>query len=194
MLVYLHGFRSSPDSFKARLLATRLAALHRSDEWCCPRLDVSPRVAIAGLDALLSRFEPNSLCLIGSSLGGYYATWLAERYGCRAVLLNPAITPHLDLQHHLGEQTLWGSEERVMIHPHFLEELQDLWVPAITHPKRYLLIAAKGDEVIDWRDMVAKYANAHQHVIEGGDHGLSQFGDLLDEVLAFADSPAASAE
>ena len=186
-MIYLHGFRSSPQSFKARLLASHLAKLERSDEWCCPALDVSPSRAIVQLTSILEGADPTRVCLVGSSLGGYYATWLAEKTGCKAVLLNPAITPQKDLQKHLGEQTIWGTTERIVVHPHYLQELEAIWVPAITRAERYFLIAATLDEVIDWRDMVAKYPGAKTHVIQGGDHGLSQFGDVVDEVLEFAD-------
>jgi uncharacterized protein len=186
MLLYLHGFRSSPQSFKARLLASRLADMERSDEWCCPTLDPSPASAIAQLTSILKDADIEQLCLVGSSLGGYYATWLAEKTGCKAVLLNPAITPQKDLQAHLGEQTIWGTSDRIMVHPHYLQELEAIWVRAITRPERYFLIAATHDEVIDWHDMVAKYPGAKTHVIEGGDHGLSNFADVVDEVLEFA--------
>jgi predicted esterase YcpF (UPF0227 family) len=186
MLLYLHGFRSSPQSFKARLLASRLAKLHRPNEWCCPALDPSPKRAIAQLTSIVKDADVARLCLVGSSLGGYYATCLAEKTGCKAVLLNPAITPQKDLQNHLGEQTIWGTSERIVVHPHYLQELEAIWVPAITRAERYFLIAATHDEVIDWRDMVAKYPGAKTRVIQGGDHGLSQFGDVVDEVLEFA--------
>jgi uncharacterized protein len=186
MLLYLHGFRSSPASFKARILEERLRSLGRVSEWCCPALDVSPARAISALTSLLHDVDVSTLCLVGSSLGGYYATWLAEKTGCKAVLLNPAITPQRDLRSHLGEQTIWGSTERITILPSYLDELNALSTPVITRADRYFLIAATGDEVIDWRDMVAKYPGAKTHVIDGGDHGLSEFADLVDEVVDFA--------
>lgn len=185
MILYLHGFRSSPQSMKARLLAERMRALGREDEWVCPQLPASPKAAIALALALAAKAPPGTLSLIGSSLGGYYATWLAERLGCAAVLLNPAIVPLQDLDRHVGVTTQYHSSEPFEFRREYIDELAALAVPAITGPQRYFLIAATGDEVLDYRDMVCHYAGARQHVIAGSDHGISEFADYLAPVLAF---------
>ena len=112
MILYLHGFRSSPQSFKARLLAQRMQALGRGDAYRCPQLPASPREAIALVSGLAAGIASDELTLVGSSLGGYYATWLAERFGCRAVLLNPAVKPPRDLEKYVGVTTAWHSDER----------------------------------------------------------------------------------
>ena len=184
MLIYLHGFRSSPSSFKARMLAERVRGLGRAADFVCPQLPASPRQAIA---LVRQEFAPGPEdTLVGSSLGGYYATWLAETLGCRAVLLNPAIDPARDLRGFVGPQTMYHSDEPFVFLPEYLRELSDLSVAAITFPQRYFLIAAKGDELLDWRQMVARYPGARHKVLEGSDHGLSDFGEFMDEVLAFA--------
>ena len=123
--------------------------------------------------------------LIGSSLGGYYATALAEATGCRAVLLNPAVRPAQGLAQHVGPQTAWHSEDQFEFLPEYIDELVSLEVARITQPERYFLIAATGDEVLDWREMVGHYPGARQRVIDGSDHGLSDFDQYIDEVLAF---------
>ena len=185
MILYLHGFRSSPHSFKARLLSERLHALGRGDDYLCPQLPPSPAAAIALAQALIASQPPERLTLIGSSLGGYYATWLAERLGCRAVLLNPAIVPRLDLAPYVGVTTQYHSDEPFEFKREYIDELRALAVDKITLPERYFLIAATGDEVLDYRDMVAHYAGARQHVIAGSDHAISEFPDYLDAVLEF---------
>jgi predicted esterase YcpF (UPF0227 family) len=187
MIVYLHGFRSSPQSFKARLLAERLRADGRGDEYLCPQLPPSPAAAIALAQALVAGQPPEELTLIGSSLGGYYATWLAERTGCRAVLLNPAVAPSQDLANQVGTTTAWHNGEPFEFRPEYIDELQALAVPRISRPERYFLVAATGDEVLDWRDMTAHYALARQLIVEGSDHGLSDFVRQIDAVLAFCD-------
>jgi predicted esterase YcpF (UPF0227 family) len=185
MLIYLHGFRSSPSSFKARLLAQRLAVMGRSQDFACPQLPVSPRAAI-DLVERSHRLGPNDT-LIGSSLGGCYATHLAERHGCRAVLLNPSTRPAASLAQYLGGQTMYHDPSQTFeLLPQHLDELAAIQVDAITLAQRYLLLAATGDELLDWREMVAFYPGARQIVIEGSDHGLSDFATWLDEVLAFA--------
>ena len=190
MIVYLHGFRSSPQSFKARLLAARMAELGRSGEWLCPTLPVSPREAIAVAEQEIgAQLKPGErVTLIGSSLGGYFATHLAEKHGWRAALLNPAVVPERDLSKYLGEQPLWHGGGSIVVEPRHLEELRALAVTTVTRPARYYLIAATGDEVLDYREMLAHYPGVPTHLIEGSDHGISEFADYVDEVIRFCDA------
>jgi predicted esterase YcpF (UPF0227 family) len=185
MILYLHGFRSSPQSMKARLMGERMAALGLGGQYVCPQLPASPRLAMELALSLVDGVPAGELAIVGSSLGGYYATWLAERLGCRAVLLNPAIVPRQDLQKHVGVTTQFHSDEPFEFKPDYIDELRALDVAQISQPERYFLIAATGDEVLDYRDMVAHYRGARQLVIQGSDHGISEFADYINEVLAF---------
>jgi predicted esterase YcpF (UPF0227 family) len=194
VILYLHGFRSSPQSFKARVMRARLAELGRLDEWQCPALPVSPREAIALAESVGMRAADGNVTLVGSSLGGYYATWLAEKHGWRAALLNPAVVPQDDLSHYLGEQPLWHGEGSVVVLESHLDELRDLSVPAITRPERYYLIAATGDEVLDYRTMLDHYPGVRTTLIQGGDHAISDFESRVDDVIAFCGhEPSATA-
>lgn len=185
MILYLHGFRSSPQSFKTRLLAERMTSLGKKNEYHCPQLPASPRAAIALASSITAGFPAERIALIGSSLGGFYATWMAEQLGCRAVLLNPAVSPARDLGQYVGLNTVYHSSEAFEFRADHIEELHELTVPHITKPERYFLLAATGDEVLDWREMVARYPGVRKHVIDGGDHGLSDFDRYADEVLKF---------
>ena len=191
MILYLHGFRSSPQSMKARLMGERMAALGRAAEYVCPQLPASPRLAMELALSLVDGVPARELAVVGSSLGGYYATWLAERLGCRAVLLNPAIVPRQDLQKHVGVTTQFHSDQPFEFKREYIEELRALAVPQISKPERYFLLACTGDEVLDYRDMVAHYRGARQHVIQGSDHGISEFSDYINAVLAFCGVAAA---
>ena len=182
MILYIHGFGSSPASAKAQLLKTRLEALGRGAEFVAPALPPSPAQAAALLDALALR--QRGAALVGSSLGGYYATWLAEKHGMKAVLLNPVVRPYELLAPLVGRQKRFHTGEEFEFTVQHVAELQALEVERIT-PARYLLIVAKGDEVLDYRRAVERYRGCRQIVIAGGDHGLSQFADYLDAVLAF---------
>jgi predicted esterase YcpF (UPF0227 family) len=185
MILYLHGFRSSPQSFKARVVGRKMAELGRSAELICPQLPASPKQAMALALSLVGDTPADRLAIIGSSLGGYYATWLAEKLGCRAALLNPAIEPLADLDQHVGVTTAWHSDQPFEFKREYIDELAQLKVDRITRPERYFLIAATGDEVLDYRDMVAHYAGTRQLVIDGSDHGIAEFADYVDDVLAF---------
>jgi predicted esterase YcpF (UPF0227 family) len=182
MLIYIHGFNSSPASSKAQLVKSRMEGMGRGAQFAVPALPHSPAQAAALLDALATR-HPGA-ALIGSSLGGYYATWLAEKHDLRAVLLNPAVRPYELLSAHVGVQQNLYTGERYEFTVRHVEELRALEVADIT-PARYLLLAATDDEVLDYRSAVARYRGCRQIVIEGGDHGLSAFADYVDTVLAF---------
>jgi uncharacterized protein len=191
VIVYLHGFRSSPQSFKARLLAARLAELGRVDEWLCPTLPVSPvdGIAIAEREISERLKSGERVTLIGSSLGGYFATYLAEKHGWRAALLNPAVVPDRDLSKYLGEQPLWHGGGSIVVEQRHLDALRALVVAPETQPERYYLIAATGDEVLDYREMLAHYPGVRTKLIEGSDHGISEFADYVDDVIAWCDAP-----
>ncbi|MBJ7310574.1 YqiA/YcfP family alpha/beta fold hydrolase [Rugamonas sp. CCM 8940] len=185
MILYLHGFRSSPSSMKARLVGARMAELGLAADFVCPQLPASPAAAMALALRLVDGVPAERLSVVGSSLGGYYATWLAERLGCRAVLLNPAVTPLRNLDQHVGVGTQFHSDEPFEFKHEYLAELDALAVERISRPGRYFLLAATGDEVLDYRDMLAHYAGARQQLIEGSDHGIAEFADYLPPVLAF---------
>lgn len=198
MILYLHGFRSSPRSFKAQLMAARMHALGLGHDWACPQLPPSPLAAVVDAQRLLTGVAPDDLTIVGSSLGGYYATYLAEKLGCRAVLLNPAVHPYQDLDKWLGEQPMWHGGGTIVVEPRHLDELRMIEVPQITRPERYYLVAATGDQTLDYRDMLTKYPGAKVTQIEGSDHGISDFANYMDDVLRFAGvdlpaQPAASA-
>jgi uncharacterized protein len=186
MLIYLHGFNSSPASFKANLLHEKLQNLGRGDLFHCPTLSHAPREAMRGLEESISGYDPRQLTLVGSSLGGFYATGLAERHGCKAVLVNPAITPHTSLRAYLGSQRNLYTGAAYELTEQHLRELADLFIARIARPENYLLLVTTGDEVLDYHDAVAKYAGAQQVVVEGGDHAFRDFGVYLDKILAFS--------
>jgi predicted esterase YcpF (UPF0227 family) len=185
-LLYLHGFRSSPQSAKARQVAAWMQAQRPDVQWLCPQLPPSPREALALLMMLTADWPRPGMAVIGSSLGGFYATVLAERLGCRAVLLNPAVDPARDLARHLGEQSNFHRpEEKFFFRQAFIAELQAMMPATITQPQRYFAVIAQGDEVLDWREMHARYAGAHIRLLEGNDHALSNFDADLPHLLHF---------
>jgi predicted esterase YcpF (UPF0227 family) len=185
-LLYLHGFRSSPLSAKAVKMAAAVQALHPAVHWWCPQLPPSPRQAMAMLIAGIAGWPQGSMAVVGSSLGGFYATWIAARTGCPAVLLNPAVHPARDLASHIGEQSAWHSpQETFFFQPEFVQELRDLDAGTLSRPERFYTLIAKGDELLDWREMSARYAGSQGQLLEGGDHALSDFDTHLAGVLRF---------
>ena len=185
-LLYLHGFRSSPQSTKAQMMAARVQADHKKVRWWCPQLPPSPREAMALIQRGTADWPADQMAVVGSSLGGFYATALAQQRGCRAVVLNPAVDPASDLAAHIGEQTAWHDPaEHFFFRPEYIDELRALQTGPLTHPERTFAVIAKGDELLDWREMTARYASARIRLLEGSDHALSDFDAHIDAVQEF---------
>lgn len=160
--------------------------------WWCPQLPPSPKAAAALIAQGTAQWPAQRMAIVGSSLGGFYATWLAAQKGCKAVLLNPAIDPARDLAKFIGEQTAWHDPaERFFFAPDYVDELRTLEVGALPYPERVWALIAKGDEVLDWREMTARYLGSPQLLLEGGDHAISDFSQHLPALLEFLDLQAA---
>ncbi len=185
-LLYLHGFRSSPRSAKAVQVAARVQARHPGLTWWCPQLPPSPAQAMAGILDGIADWPRATMGVVGSSLGGFYATCVAQATGCRAVVLNPAVHPARDLAKYIGEQTAWHDPaERFFFEPRFVDELRALETGPLADPARHFAVIAQGDEVLDWREMAARYRGARIKLLAGGDHALSDFPSHIEEVFSF---------
>ena len=192
MLIYIHGFNSSPASFKASLLKKYVEAAHIGHCLHIPFVSPDPVKAIATLGELIEKHvrpgpdgDEYPVCLIGSSLGGYYATWLAEQYDCRAVLVNPAVNPYELFEDYLGTNTNLYTGEKYELTMEHIEQLREIDVEHITRPDRYLLLLQTGDEVLDYKLAMEKYAAVPSIVEEGGAHEFMGFDRHLETVLAF---------
>jgi uncharacterized protein len=187
-LLYLHGFRSSPLSVKAQKLEARVHQRHPAVTWWCPQLPASPAAAMAMLMKGIEAWPRDQMAVIGSSLGGFYATCVAQACGCKAVVINPATDPARDLAGHIGEHSAWHKpEEKFYFEPRFVDELRALETGPLRHPEKFFAVIAKGDEVLDWREMVTRYPGARIKLLEGSDHGLSDFDSHIDDVFGFLD-------
>jgi predicted esterase YcpF (UPF0227 family) len=182
-IFYLHGFCSSPASWKARLLGEAMAERGLAAHFACPALSPVPAEAVAQAAALIEAAE-GALTLVGSSLGGHYANHLAERYGLAAVLVNPAVVDGLDLGLFLGEHANFHSGERFVFTADHAAQLR-AQVAAPT-PGRYWLLLEEGDEVLDWRQARAFYAGCRQTVLPGGDHSFTKFPEFIPQLIEFA--------
>ena len=184
-IVYAHGFRSAAKSRKATQLGEYLRARHPEIRYLAPDLNFRPTQAISQLQWACLGIGPENLTIVGSSLGGFYAVVLAEKLGCRAVLLNPSIRPFETLAKHLGEQENLFTGEKFIFDERHIAELEALSVPSITRPERYLLMVEMGDELLDHRATIEYCAGARRIVVEGGDHELKSFPAQMSQVVSF---------
>ncbi len=189
MLVYLHGFNSSPASHKAQVMKRFLEGRGQGHLYACPALPNTPREAIRAIEAMVEENSagriPPAVTFVGSSLGGFYATYLAQKLGCRAVLINPAINPHIGLEAYLGTQKNLHTGEPYELTRAHLEGWRALVVERID-PEKYLLLLETGDEVLDWREAARKYEGARTVIRDGGDHSLTSYPEHIERILAFA--------
>lgn len=185
MIIYLHGFNSTPGSHKAQTLHAYMKARGIGHLYDCPTLPHFPVDAISVIEAALAKHSAKPVTLLGSSLGGFYATYLAEKHKCRAVLIQPAVSPHVGLKALLGPQQNLYSGERYELTPAHLEGWRELVVEHVD-PERYLLLLETGDEVLDWRDAAHKYAGTRTVIRDGGDHTLRSFSEHIPRILEFA--------
>lgn len=188
LLVYLHGFRSSPNSTKAVMTGEAVRALSTTQncyEWYCPQLLASPKESIDIVTNHIDQSQVDRLVIIGSSLGGFYTNYLAEKYQCKGIVLNPAVYAARELEPHVGMMTAYDSEEPFDFKAEYIDQLRALQVNKISNPERYFLIAAKGDELLNWKEMAAFYPGAKQLILEGSDHGIADYASHLPAVIEF---------
>ena len=188
LILYLHGFTSGPQSRKVQSLAARMTARGCADRLICPQLTASPAAAVTLAEGLLQKVDAGNtaVTLIGSSLGGFYATCLAEKFGLNAVLVNPAVVAAIELERYLGPQSWLYTGESFEFTRQHIDELRALEVTQLSDPARYWLLAEEGDETLDYRQAVTRYAGAKQTVLPGGDHSFTRWDDFLDDILRFA--------
>ena len=187
LFIYVHGFNSSPSSIKAQLLGQYLSDAQIDVDYEVPELSHWPAQAIKQLETIIEAVPDRPITLIGSSLGGYYSIWLAEKYShVRVVLVNPAVRPYALLEDWLGDnENLYTHEHYVLTRDH-LQQLLEIDCALVHDPSRYLLLTQTADETLDYREAVDKFADSPQFVQPGGSHGFDRFQDLIPAILAFS--------
>lgn len=187
MLLYIHGFNSSPDSDKARITKAYMQQKFSQLRVVAPQLPVAPKPAMALLQAITEQAlaEGEKLCFIGSSLGGYFASWLVQQYGGKAVLINPAVKPYELFAEYLGPQFNPYTGEHYQLLPEHQQQLQQYDTPVILNPERFLVMLQSADEVLDYRQALAKYHCCEMLLEAGGNHSFVGYGDKLDAVSRF---------
>lgn len=185
-VLYLHGFNSSPQSMKAQLTKNYFSENFPDINFYSPQLASSPDGVIEQLSGLIAQknSEENVWYFIGSSLGGYFSTYLAEKYQGKAVLINPAIKPFDLLADYIGDQTNPYTKEVYRIEKHFIDSLKSLEQKIISK-NNYLVMVQTGDEVLDYQQAVEKYCDCQLVVQKGGDHSFVDYSRMLPKIAMF---------
>jgi len=188
LYIYVHGFNSSPQSMKARVFSAYMQQQGLAEDVLVPELSHWPAQAMLQLREIVEANQQRQIILLGSSLGGFYSTWLTEHYAhVRAVLINPSVRPFELLPQYLGKNVnLYSGEEYELTNEH-LEQLLGLNCAVIERPEAFLLLTQTADETLDYQEAVEKFAASPQFVQPGGSHGFEQFENLIPAILAFAE-------
>ena len=181
-ILYLHGFCSSPASWKARLLSEEMQRRGLSAQLFCPQLSPVPAIAMAEMEAWLAT-QVQPVTVIGSSLGGHYASYLAARHRLRAVLINPAVVSALEADRFIGEHENFHSGERFTFTAVHAQQLAEQI--ALPDPRRTWLLLETGDTTLDYHAAQAYWFGCRQSVFEGGDHSFTRFPQMLPQLIEF---------
>lgn len=186
-LVYIHGFLSSSLSHKAQLTKKWFAQHHPDIHYICPELSAYPSASHEVLHATLAKLDPNNTFLIGSSLGGFWATYCVENgLAAKAVLVNPAVNPHKRFAEFIGVplNSYYGDASYVLTKQD-LHDLETYAIPNCHDMSRYWLLAQTGDTTLDYRHAVEYYRGAKQTIEEGGNHSFEGFAHFFPDILKF---------
>ncbi|MBU2893390.1 alpha/beta hydrolase [Colwellia sp. D2M02] len=188
-VLYIHGFNSSPLSLKAEQTRLYLAEYFPETGFYCPQLATSPNEAVAQLEEIIKQQSESQWFIVGSSLGGYFASYLAEKYQCLAVLVNPAIKPYELLVDYIGEQVNPYTREVYQVTPDHMEQLQAIEQIKPTQfcqkKNNYLVMVQTADEVLNYQQAVEKYQHCQLVVEAGGDHSFVNFDQQLPKIAQF---------
>ena len=183
-LLIIHGFNSSPQSYKAQLTIEYMAKKFPNVEVFCPQLKSTPIDAVEQLEQIIKNAPNAKWRVTGSSLGGFFATYLASKYDIKAVLINPAVKPYELLEDVIGEQTNPYTNEVYMVTYEHMQQLQSFDITEF-ETARFMVMVQTGDEVLDYKQATEKYKDCHLIVQSGGDHSFINFDDMLNDIVKF---------
>lgn len=185
-ILYLHGFNSSPQSHKAQLVSAYMQKNNCLDRLVCPHIPSVPCEAKVFLEQLVEEtLKDHQLSFVGSSLGGYYSIYLAEKYSGSAVLINPSIKPYETLAAHLGENKFYFDEGCWEFDESHIQQLKDMDVQEVTEAERYMVLLQTGDETLDYRQAASRFKGSHCVIEQGGDHGFIGLERHIPEIMQF---------
>ncbi len=187
MFVYIHGFLSSSQSSKAQQFKQWLIEQGRESEWICPDLPSNPKLALNLLSDIITDLQQQGkpIKLVGSSLGGFYATVLSEQFNLKAVVINPSVNPDITLKNKIGTQKAWHTDTDVEFTQADVDTLTKNKVKSISHTDNFFLMVEREDETLDYREATEFYRNCNQLVFNHGNHGFSRFEQVLSLIDVF---------
>ncbi|WP_022940199.1 YqiA/YcfP family alpha/beta fold hydrolase [Psychromonas hadalis] len=185
VLLSLHGFHSSPASLKAQQMAVYLTKHHPEITFICPQLPCLPEQMWHLIESIFDTHKDDDIAIVGSSLGGYLATKVADIYKTRIIVVNPAVTPYLLLQIYAGEQTHPYTGQKYLIDDNYMAELKALDVKNVSLTAHCWVLLQQGDEVLDYQQALHKYQGCKITCETGGDHSFVEFERFIPDIIKF---------
>ena len=183
-IFYFHGFASSADSTKAIIFNDFIEEKFPNISLHIPNIDNSIEKSFIQLEKLIGKNKGDRL-FIGSSLGGFYASYFAEKLGSKAVLINPASNPYLGMEMYLGKNTNYSTNEEFYLTKKDLEILKLNNVSKVNYPANYLVLIETGDDVIPFKYTLDFYSGCNFRIINGGSHSFDSFKEKLEIISKF---------
>jgi len=184
-ILYLHGFHSSPYSEKALIFKRHIESSEQEIEVIAPQLAVYPEDAIAQVEKLVKEHSSNLLGVVGSSLGGYLATYLHNEFQMPIVAVNPAVRPFELLADYLGAQIQPITGETYELQTVHMQQLKTIYSEQVNEPSRVWLLQQEGDEVLDYRQAVHHYQGCRMTLEREGDHSFIGFDRFPKAIVEF---------
>lgn len=181
----MHGFLSSPQSVKAQQTISYCSEIGLEDAYTFPMMRNGPAQTIDELCQLIEGKDTDDIVLMGSSLGGFYATYLSQKYGLPAVLINPAVRPFELWEKHIGEHRNYYTDEVHTVSREHIDELQQIDVKTLEQPENFLVLVQTGDETLDYTQAVEKFTATNCIVREGGNHSYENYLAELPLIFEF---------
>ena len=183
-ILYFHGFKSSSDSTKAKDLHKFISRRTRNTILITPNIHDNFHDAHDQIINLIESNQPN-IFFMGSSLGGYYASFFSQKYNKKAVLINPAIPPLKDFEMHLGKNKNYSNGNKFIITKNDIDYIRSLSYKKILKPKNLMILLESGDEILNYNDTSSYFSGSHIDILYGGDHSYSSFKVKFNKIQDF---------
>ena len=183
-ILYFHGFKSSSDSTKAKDLHKFISKRTKNTILITPNIHDSFHDAHDQIINLIESNQPN-ISFMGSSLGGYYASFFSQKFNKKAVLINPAIPPLKDFEMHLGKNKNYSNGNKFIITKNDIDYIRSLSYKKILKPKNLMILLESGDEILNYNDASSYFSGSHIDILYGGDHSYSSFKVKFNKIQDF---------
>ena len=183
-ILYFHGFASSSNSNKAKVLKKYISKNYKNAEIIIPDLDNNFKMAVSQIHKLIKSAK-HPIVFIGSSLGGYYASYFSTKLKTKSVLINPAIPPLRDFEMYLGENENYSTGEKFIITPEDIRYIRKISYKKYANAENTYVLLESDDEVLNYKETAKYFSGSYLDIIYGGSHSYESLDEKLKKIVDF---------